>query len=158
MAIATTIPIWLKRKARYYLLDVFRARLAYPDLRRKIPELAREFGADTILIERAGFGLSLLQDLRTDPPHGMPQPIGIVPKGDKQDRLAAQSAKIEAGQVLLPGEAPWLADFLHEALAFPNGRHDDQVDSLSQFLYWVSDPWSEPAIEVGLPIFGGPDD
>ncbi|MBH5401182.1 phage terminase large subunit [Bradyrhizobium sp. CNPSo 4010] len=149
---------WLKRRSRYYLLDVFRARLAYPDLRRKIPQLAREFGADTILIEKAGFGLSLLQDLRTAPPHGMPPPIGIVPKGDKQDRLAAQSAKIEAGQVVLPGEAPWLADFLNEALAFPNGRHDDQVDSLSQFLYWASDPWSEPGIEAGLPIFGGPYD
>lgn len=146
---------WLKRKTKYFLLAVFRDRLAYPDLRRKIPQLALEFGVDTILIEKAGFGFSLLQDLRNDPPHGMPAPIGIVPKGDKQDRLAAQSAKIEAGQVLLPGEAPWLADFLTEILAFPSSRHDDQVDSLSQFLYWASDPWSEPAIEVGLPIFGG---
>lgn len=147
---------WLKRK--YYLLDVFRDRLAYPDLRRKIAQLALEFGADTILIEKAGFGFSLLQDLRNDPPHSMPAPIGIVPKGDKQDRLAAQSAKIEAGQVLLPREAPWLADFLTEVLAFPSSRHDDQVDSLSQFLYWAADPWSDPAIEVGLPIFGGGDD
>lgn len=146
---------WLKRKTKYHLLDVFRDRLAYPELRRKMAQIALEFGADTVLIEKAGFGFSLLQDLRNDPPRGMPAPIGIVPKGDKQDRLAAQSAKIEGGQVLLPGEAPWLADFLSEILAFPNGRHDDQVDSLSQFLYWASDPWSEPAIEVGLPIFGG---
>ncbi|MGY8682392.1 phage terminase large subunit [Bradyrhizobium sp. UFLA05-153] len=146
---------WLKRKNSYYLLHVFRDRLAYPDLRRKIPQLARQFGADTILIEKAGFGLSLLQDLRNDPPYGMPHPIAIVPKGDKQDRLAAQSAKIEAGQVLLPREAPWLADFLSEILAFPNGRHDDQVDSVSQFLFWASNRWSEPAIVVGLPIYGG---
>ncbi|MGY3545231.1 MULTISPECIES: phage terminase large subunit [unclassified Bradyrhizobium] len=149
---------FLKRKTKYYVLDVFRDRMVCPDLRRKIPELARRFSADTILIEKASFGLSLWQDLRNDPPDGMPEPIGILPKGDKQDRLAAQSAKIEAGQVLLPGEAPWLADFLTEILAFPNGRHDDQVDSLSQFLYWASDPWSDPAIEVGLPIFGGGSD
>jgi predicted phage terminase large subunit-like protein len=149
---------WLKRKTKYDLLDVFRDRLAYPDLRRKIAQLARELGADVVLIEKAGFGLSLLQELRNDPPFGMVEPIAILPKGDKQDRLAAQSAKIEAGQVLLPREAPWLADFLSEILAFPNGRHDDQVDSLSQFLYWASDPWSDPAIEVGLPIFGGGSD
>jgi hypothetical protein len=37
------------------------------------------------------------------------------------------------------GEAapsPWLAIFLTELLSFPHGRHDDQVDSVSQFLYW----------------------
>ncbi len=36
--------------------------------------------------------------------------------------MAAQSARIEAGHVFLPRGAPWLADFLHELLAFPNGR------------------------------------
>jgi phage terminase large subunit-like protein len=50
----------------------------------------------------------------------------------------AQSAKIEAGQVHLPREAEWLDTFLHELLAFPNGRYDDQVDSVSQFLKWTS--------------------
>ena len=33
-------------------------------------------------------------------------------------------------------DAPWLACFMNELLAFPNGRHDDQVDSVSQFLKW----------------------
>jgi phage terminase large subunit-like protein len=36
--------------------------------------------------------------------------------------------------VFLPKEAPWLADFEAEIFAFPNGRHDDQVDALSQAL------------------------
>ena len=50
--------------------------------------------------------------------------------------MAAQSAKIEAGQVHLPKDAPWLGEFLSELLAFPSGRHDDQVDSVSQLLCW----------------------
>ena len=54
------------------------------------------------------------------------------------DRVVAQSAKIEAGHVHLPKEADWLDTFLHELLAFPTGRHDDQVDSVSQFLKWSS--------------------
>ncbi|MCA6104665.1 phage terminase large subunit [Bradyrhizobium australafricanum] len=149
---------WLKRKTKCYLLDVFRDRLAYPDLRRKIQQLARAFGPDAILIEKAGFGFSLQQELRHNPPSGMVEPIAIVPRGDKQDRLAAQSAKIEAGQVFLPREAPWLADFLSEILAFPNGRHDDQVDSLTQFLWWSSSHWSDSPPSIGLPIFGGGDD
>ena len=55
------------------------------------------------------------------------------------DRMAAQSAKIEAGHVYLPKSAAWLGEFLTELLSFPNGRHDDQVDSVSQFLRWLQD-------------------
>ncbi len=44
---------------------------------------------------------------------------------------------MEAGHVLLPKEAPWLAMFLEELLAFPRGKHDDQVDNVSQFLKWA---------------------
>ena len=51
--------------------------------------------------------------------------------------MAAQSAKIEAGQVHIPQQAPWLEDFRTEVLAFPHGTHDDQVDSMSQFLGWA---------------------
>jgi phage terminase large subunit-like protein len=39
--------------------------------------------------------------------------------------------------VLIPEAAPWLGDFQTEILVFPHGRHDDQVDSLSQFLGWL---------------------
>ncbi len=63
-----------------------------------------------------------------------------APEGDKVMRMSAQSAKIEAGYVLLPERAPWLQDFQTEILQFPVGKHDDQVDSLSQFLNWVSRP------------------
>ena len=52
-------------------------------------------------------------------------------------RLLITQAKIEAGQVFLPKDTPWLGDFLDELLAFPRGRHDDQVDSVSQFLNWA---------------------
>ncbi len=65
---------------------------------------------------------------------GVPVPIGIKPIGDKLVRMEAQCARFEAGQVFLPKEAPWLSEFLHEILAFPNARHDDQIDSVSQFL------------------------
>ena len=72
-------------------------------------------------------------------PGGMTRPIGVKPEGSKVDRMAAQSAKIEAGHVYLPKSAAWLGEFLTELLSFPNGRHDDQVDSVSQFLRWLQD-------------------
>ncbi len=60
--------------------------------------------------------------------------------------MLAPSAKIEARYVLLPERAPWLQDFQTEVLQFPHGRHDDQVDSLSQFLAWASRPRSRPGV------------
>jgi phage terminase large subunit-like protein len=68
----------------------------------------------------------------------MPHPIGQKPNGSKADRVVAQSAKIEAGHVYLPRNADWLDGFLLELLAFPHGRHDDQVDSVAQFLTWAA--------------------
>jgi hypothetical protein len=81
--------------------------------------------------------MNLLQDLRASMPGGMTRPIGVKPEGSKVDRMVAQSAKIEAGHVYLPNSASWLGEFLTELLSFPYGRHDDQVDSVSQFLRWL---------------------
>ncbi len=68
----------------------------------------------------------------------MPRPIGFNPQGDKVTRLHAQSAVIEQGRVHLPERAPWLDAFLSELAQFPQGKHDDQVDSMSQFLTWIA--------------------
>lgn len=125
---------WLQRGNHYYLLDVLRDRLDYPSLKSRIVSHRERWSAKTLLIEDTASGKSLIQDLRRAP--NMPQPIAIKVKGDKVTRLVAVSAMIEAKQVFLPKQAPWLADFRSEMLQFPKGRYDDQVDSLSQFLNW----------------------
>jgi predicted phage terminase large subunit-like protein len=146
---------WRIIGADYYLIDVFRCRLSYPDLRRKVIGLAQKYGAASILIERALPGLSLLQDLWQNLPLDVVRPIGIKPEGSKQERMAAQSAKIEAGHVHLPGYADWLPAFLDELLAFPGGKYDDQVDSVSQFLKRIGGPRFEiPLPGIGLPFTG----
>ncbi len=127
---------WKVDRKDFYLVHVWRDRVEFPRLKRKVVELHRDFNAHTVLIEEADLGRGLLQQLRESAPVDFPYPIGIKPEGDKATRMEAQSAKIEAGQVLLPHDAPWLDTFLHEVLGFPNTRHDDQVDSLSQFLGW----------------------
>ena len=93
--------------------------------------------ARTVLIEKAGLGLNLVQDLFDNSPDDFPNPIGIVPKGDKLHRMEATSYLFENKQVILPEEAPWRDIFLAELLAFPRAKHDDQVDSVSQFLEWI---------------------
>jgi predicted phage terminase large subunit-like protein len=88
----------------------------------------------TVIIENAGSGTPLIQDLVGESLRAIP----FKPEGDKALRMSAQSAKIEAGHVFLPNKAPWLDEFETEVMAFPHGAHDDQVDSMAQALDWVS--------------------
>lgn len=126
----------LVRKRQVYVLDVFRNRLIFPDLYRQAIALARLYRATTILIEDAASGTQLIQQLRRDQPREVPLPLAPKALGDKVTRMSGASQRIEAGELLLPAEAPWLAEFQREVLAFPSGRHDDQVDALSQLLNW----------------------
>jgi predicted phage terminase large subunit-like protein len=126
--------VWQVRGKDYYLIDLVRARLAYPDLKRAVRDLAKRYNPKAVLIEDKGSGTSLIQELRWE---GSLRPIAIEPIADKVTRVSTQSAKIEAGQVHLPERAAWLGDFQAEVKQFPNGKHDDQVDSMSQFLNWM---------------------
>jgi predicted phage terminase large subunit-like protein len=128
---------WAVVRRNYFLLDVWRGRLEFPRLKQKLIELALDYRPHTILIEQAGPGLHLIQEFRANPVAGVPVPIGIKPEGDKVVRMEAQSARFEARQIHLPHDAPWLSEFLHEILCFPHTRHDDQIDSVSQFLNWI---------------------
>ena len=131
---------WLIKKKHYYLLNVYRARLEYPDLLKQIKRHAFRYKAKQVLIEDKGAGTSILQELKGSDKFTT---VGIEPKGDKQTRLYTVTHIIEGRRVLLLKDAPWLADFRHEMLLFPKGTHDDQVDSVSQFLKWA-DKHGEP--------------
>jgi predicted phage terminase large subunit-like protein len=97
-----------------------------------------------ILIEEAGSGVSLIQDLQSA---GL-QVYPVRPTSDKVVRMSAQRARIEEGRVLLLETTPWLDDFRSEIMAFPNGRHDDQVDSISQALASFNRPKAPKLIFV----------
>ena len=128
---------WLVRGNEYNLLHILREKLLYPDLKKRVIAHARNYNTDVMLVENKGSGMALVDDLRRESAESMPIPIAVDPESDKVTRMATQAAKIEAGQVFLPRSAAWLDEFKSELLQFPHGRHDDQVDSLSQFLAWV---------------------
>lgn len=133
-SVCTTV---LVKGNHVYVLDVFRERLSYPDLRRIVVEVGVKYRADVTLIEDKGSGSSLIQELEMDATPGLPNIIGVEPWGDKATRMYAQTAFLEAKRVHLPRNAPWLDDYLVEMVRFPDGGHDDQVDSLSQLLDWI---------------------
>jgi predicted phage terminase large subunit-like protein len=120
----------------YYLLDVFRRRLNYPELKRAVIEQARLYRTDSILIEDKASGTQLIQDLGKDGLFGL-KPYEPFPGADKILRLHAQTALFEAGRVLLPVSATWLEEYIRELTSFPGGKYDDQVDSTTQALDYL---------------------
>ncbi len=128
---------WIREKRDHYLINIFRGRWDFPDLKRLVVDLARHYQTNTILIEDKVTGTALIQQLRQERLIGVPNPIAFTPHGDKVSRLIAESPAIEAGHVLLPQTADWLEPLRSEIAQFPNGRHDDQIDSISQYLNWV---------------------
>jgi predicted phage terminase large subunit-like protein len=125
---------WGLKDDHIYLLNVFRRKLNFPQLKRSVCELADLYHADVVLVEDKASGTSLIQQLRAD---GFSK-VEAAPSldGDKIMRLHAQTAKIEGGFVLFPKEAPWLDAYVHELVGFPNAKNDDQVDSTVFALAW----------------------
>jgi predicted phage terminase large subunit-like protein len=127
------LTFYVRNKNEYYLIDVFRKRLEFQDLLKEVAPLAAKFGADTVLIEEIGSGIPFAQMARNLGVQGVQ---GIPDRRDKITRVRSAIPKIEGGSLFLPKSAPWLDDLLSECLGFPNVKHDDQVDALSQFLNW----------------------
>jgi predicted phage terminase large subunit-like protein len=125
---------WGLKDQRMYLIDVFRRKLNFPELKRFVRELASLHHADVVLIEDKASGTSLIQELRADG-FSKAQAAPAL-EGDKIMRLHGQTAKIEGGFVLFPKEAPWLDTYLNELVTFPNAKNDDQVDSTVFALAW----------------------
>src|SRR5271166_6143552 len=125
---------WGVKGPNFYLLNVLRKKLAYPDLKRAVREQSGLFNPTVILIEDKASGTQLIQDLIEA---GLSRVTRYKPDGNKIMRLHAQTATIENGFVYLPETAHWLADYLRELTLFPAGRYDDQVDSTAQALAWT---------------------
>jgi predicted phage terminase large subunit-like protein len=126
---------WGIKDKIYYLLDVHVGRWDLPELARQVVERARFYKATAVLIENASSGAGLIQLLRSS----RLNVIGRKPRLEKQVRAATQSACFEAGRVVLPKSAPWIADYETELLGFPSAKFDDQVDSTTQFLEWAQE-------------------
>jgi len=124
---------WLQTAKGHYWIDTYRAKLEFPELKRMCKSLASKYKPHAILIEDKGSGTSLIQEFRGDRTMNI---LKINPERDKVTRMSFASPVIEAGNAYIPESAPWLPDATNEMMQFPNGSHDDIVDSMSQYLNW----------------------
>lgn len=120
----------------YDVLDVWRDRVDYLGLKQAVRDQATLWTARypgipfSLLIEDKASGASLIQELAKT------TRLPILPVSDnrpdaKRLRAIECTPTLEAGRVRLPAVAAWREVFLAETTAFPNGAHDDMVDTLT---------------------------
>lgn len=122
------ISAWgLAKDRKLFLLDVFRDRIEGPDQHKHILTMNAKWKPAVIGVESTAYQLTLVQQTAR---LGLPvRPITV--DVDKITRAIPAGVRIETGNVFFMSGAPWLHDFETELLFFPNGKHDDQVDTLS---------------------------
>lgn len=131
----TVVSVWIEDFfKRHYLAEVIRKKLEFMDLVKTIEDTAERWGANAILVEDQGAGTQYIQQRAAFAP--APVLKISVDNKSKEFRFDGVLPIIQAGQVYLPTWAPWLAEYEHELLSFPNTTYKDQVDSTSQYLSW----------------------
>jgi predicted phage terminase large subunit-like protein len=127
-------------EGKHYLIDMHNVKLIYPSLRKLMVELYLHHKADCILIEDKSSGQSLIQELEKGIEYGSRiitlNVIKVKPDSSKTARLNACTPLLEAGNLIIAEDATWQYLFTQQLLAFPNDKHDDQVDAMTQYLNW----------------------
>lgn len=109
------------------LLNRVNRRMEFPELRRVAKELQKDWKPDVTIVEKKASGLSLIQDLRRA---GIPV-VEYNPDRDKISRAHSVTPLVESGRFWVP-DKQWAQDFVEQLIAFPNARHDDDVDAFTQ--------------------------
>ena len=120
------------------LLGNVKDRFEYPELRRVAQHLFQKHRPDVCIVEKKASGQSLIQDMRRA---GLPV-LEYLPDRDKVSRVYASTPIMEAGRLFIPRGKEWAGDLYDEALAFPNGAHDDQVDAMTMAIQYMKDSWN----------------
>ena len=123
---------WAKCPDGFHLLDVWRGRPSFPDLRKQVYALKKAWKANLVIVENKASGISLIQEI--EKLDGQKWLVNISPQKGKVERAEQQAVKFEQGKVWLPTEAPWLAAYEAELFSFPHCGFNDQVDSTVQLL------------------------
>jgi predicted phage terminase large subunit-like protein len=117
--------------ANIILLNSFKRRMEFPELKQMAFEHYKEWEPDSIIVEAKASGAPLVFELRA---MGIPVQEYTPSKGnDKIARLNACADLFASGRVWVPCTA-WAEELVEEVASFPSGEHDDLVDSMSQAL------------------------
>ena len=141
------IQAWLPMEGNnHLLLDQWRDKCRYAELRSKFWDFVRRFRPAACIIEATANGPALIDEASRKK---WLKVIPIVPDGrSKTARLLAWVDIITGGHIHLPGIAPWREVYISELIEFPRGHNDDQVDATTQYLDFMGDE-TEPCFTPG---------
>jgi len=126
------------------LLDRIRERMSAPKLMATIRQLSGKWNPEFVGVEKAGFQLAIIQQLRRDGAAVKP----LIARGDKTSRAHAAAVRFAGGQVYFPAGAAWLGELEAELLGFPYEPHDDQVDAVAYACLEVGRRYGEAAAKL----------
>ena len=113
------------------LLDAFKRRMEFPELKAKALQMWQDWKPDALIVEKKAAGAPLIYEMRQ---MGIPLSEYTPGKGhDKIARVNSISDLFASGIVWCP-DTRWADEVMEEMASFPNGDHDDLVDSSSQAL------------------------
>lgn len=119
-----------------YVLAVRREHLSFSATVKAVVQMRDDWpDCYEIVIEDKANGTAVVESLQSV----LTGIVAVEPKGGKEARAAAVEPQVEAGNVYLPEGAEWLDGWVDEFASFPKGKHDDQVDALSQALIKFGD-------------------
>lgn len=117
--------------ANIILLDAFKKRMEFPELKEKAYNHYMEYEPDAFIVEAKASGAPLIFELRQ---MGIPVSEFTPSRGnDKIARINSVSDLFASGKVWAP-RTRWAEEVMEEMAAFPNSDHDDLVDSSTQAL------------------------
>jgi predicted phage terminase large subunit-like protein len=115
-------------QANIILLNAFRDRMEFPELKQTAIDQYKEWEPDSVIIEKKASGAPLIYEMRA---MGIPVQEFTPSRGnDKISRLNAVSDLFASGRVWVPN-TQWAEEVIDEVASFPAGEHDDYVDSVS---------------------------
>ena len=115
-----------------YVLDYWSSQAEYADIKPMFVQRYYEQNARTMFIEDATWAQPLISDLRRETGVLV---VAVRAKGSKWTRADEASPEFQASRVVLPCTAPWLDGWVHEHVSFPNGAHDEAVDTTSMAVH-----------------------
>lgn len=130
--------VWIETFDRkHYLVHASRIRKEFNDQVKWIEHLAKLWNVHQVLVEDRGAGTQYIQVRKEQP--GFAPVIPIATKQQSKDfRFDGVTPMFAAGEVFLPESGnDWIADVENELFVFPNGKNDDYVDSVSQYLAYA---------------------
>jgi predicted phage terminase large subunit-like protein len=129
--------VWGKAGANRYLIDQVRDRMDFTTTVNTLRNLVAQYPRATAkLIEDKANGTAVINYLRNEISGLVP----VNPEGGKVTRTYAVSPIIESGNVYLPKNKSWIQELIEECVIFPNGKHDDQLDCMTQALNYMNKP------------------